>query len=100
MNQLNFTKLFDFESSLVPTSLFKVTGTPCFTSSRATLKNKIRVEVSSHVIGNDAILVDGGGMLHSSIHWAKEGLVEDIVKGTEQYITKTVASSDGYIIFN
>lgn len=30
----------------------------------------------------------------------KEVLVEDLVKGTGQCITKTVVSSEGYIIFN
>ena len=100
MDQLDFKNLFDYELAPVPTSLFKDTGEPRFTSSKTTLKNKIKVEVSSRGIVNDAILIDGGGMLHSSIHWPKEGLVEDLVKGIEQYIAKTVVSSDGYLVFD
>ena len=29
-------------------------------------------------------------MLHSSIHWPKEGLVEDLVKGVESYILRII----------
>ena len=82
MDQLDFKNLFDYVLAPVPTSLFKDTGEPRFTSSKATLKNKIKVEVSSRGIVNDAILIDG--MLHSSIHWPKECLVEDLVKGIKQ----------------
>ena len=100
MDHLDFTTLFNYELAPVPTSLFKDTGEPRFTSSKATLKNKIKVEVSSRGIVNDVVLVDGGGMLHSSISWPKEGLVEDLVKGIEHYITKIVVSSDCYLIFD
>ena len=99
MDQLDFSNLCKYERAPVPTSLFKDTGDPRFTSSKAVLKNKIKVEVSSRGIENDAILVDGGGMLHSSIHWPNERLAEDLVKGIEQYISKIV-SSDGSLIFD
>ena len=82
MDQLHFKNLFDYELAPVPTSLFKDTGEPHFTSSKAALKNKIKVEVFSRGIVNDAILIDG--MLHSSIHWPTECLVEDLVKGIKQ----------------
>ena len=49
---------------------------------------------------NDAVIVDGGGMIHSSIHWPKEGLVEDLVKGIEHYISKIIKTSDGYLVFD
>ena len=39
-------------------------------------------------------------MLRSSIHWPKEGLVEDLVSGIIQYVSKIVASSDGYVVFD
>ena len=56
------------------------------------------MEVASGGTVKGAILVDGGGMLHS-FQWPK-GLVEDLVKGIEQYMTKTVVSLNGYIIFD
>ena len=67
MDQLGFTSLFDFELSTVPTSLFKVTRKPYFTSSEAILKNKIQVEVSSPGIVNDAILIDEGDSFFYSL---------------------------------
>lgn len=79
--------MFDLELALIPTSLFRVTGEPHFTLSKATLNKKIKVEMLSCEIANNAILVDGGGMFLSFIPYPKKGLVEDIVRGYEQYIT-------------
>ena len=57
----------------------------CFLQIKPHLLNKSFMEnfifcvvVSSSGVVNDAILVDEGGMFHSSIHWPKEGLVEDL----------------------
>ena len=100
IDQLDFTNLFNNELAPVPTALFNDIGEPRLTSSKATLKNKIKVEVSSRGVENDAVLVDGGGMLHSSIHWPKEGLVEDLVKGIEHYMSKVIKTSDAYLVFD
>ena len=62
--------------------------------------NKLKVEVSTGGIVPEAVVVDGGGMLHSSVHWHKEGLVMGLVKGVEQYIGKILDSSDVYVIFD
>ncbi|MEM7297990.1 MAG: hypothetical protein AAF391_06960, partial [Bacteroidota bacterium] len=98
--QLEFNNLFDYELSPVPTSLFQDTGEPRFPTAKADLKNKMKIEVSSRGISNDAVLIDGGGMLHSAIHWPKDGFVADLVKVIDHYLTKTTASTDAYLIFD
>ena len=100
VHQLDLSTRFDYELAPVPTSFFKDTGEARYTSSKAVLKNKLKVEISSRGLKPDAVIVDGGGMLHSSIHWPKEGLVEDLVSGIIQYVSKIVASSDGYVVFD
>ena len=92
----------DFSDKLtpVPTSLFQDTGEPRLTSSKAVLQNKMKLEVSSRGISPDAVLVDRGGMLHSSIHWPRKGSVEDLVVGAEKYILKLMDMSDTYLVFD
>ena len=62
--------------------------------------NKLKVEVSSPGIVPDAVVVDGGGMLHSAIYWPKDGLVSDLLKSVETYTSKTIDFSDVCIIFD
>ena len=100
VNQLDFSTLFDYELAPVPTSLFKDTGEARYISSMAVLKNKLKVEISSRGLKPEAGIVNGCSKLHSSIHWPKEGLVEDLVSGIIQYVSKIVTSSDGYVVFD
>ena len=100
VHQLDFSTLFDYELAPVPTSLFEDTDDVYLASPKAVLKNKLKVEISSRGLKPDAVIVDGGSMLHSSIYWPKEGLVEDLVSGIIQYVSKIVASSDGYVVFD
>lgn len=47
----------------------------------------------------DSVAVDGGGMLHSSIHLSKDGSAEDLAKGVELYVSKFLKHSNVYLIF-
>ena len=99
-NQLDFSTLFNYELAPVPTSLFKDSGDARYPKTKSVLKNKLKVEVSLRGIAPDVVIVDGGGMLHSSIHWPKDGKVEDLVNGVEQYVNKLINTSDVCIIFD
>ena len=87
-NQLNFSVLFNFELAPVPTSLFKDSGEAQYTKSKADLVKKMKVEISTRGVRPQCVVVDGGGMLHLSLHWPKDGVVVDLVSGVEQYIGK------------
>ena len=45
-NQLYFTTLFNYELSLVPSSMFHDSGETRYPKSKAVLKNKLKEEVS------------------------------------------------------
>ena len=79
-NQLDFTTLFNYELAPVPTSLFEDSGEARYPTTKSVLMNKLKVEVLSRGIVPDAVVVDGGGMLHSAIYWPKDGLVGDLLK--------------------
>ena len=98
-NQLDFTTLFNYELSPVPTSMFHDSGDARYPKSKVVLKNKLKVEVPVRRVEADAVVV-GGGMLHASIYWPKDGSVEDLAKGVELYVSKFLKHSDVYLIFD
>ena len=73
--------LFKYELAPVPTTLFINTGEGRYPTSKAVLKNALKVEVSTRTIVTDAIIIDGCAMLHSAIPWPKGGKVNDFMAG-------------------
>ena len=98
-NQLDFTTLFNYELFPAPTSMFYDSGEARYPKSNVVLKNRLKVEVSVREVEVDAVAVDCGGMLHSSIHWPKDGSVKNLAKGAEIYVSRLLQHSDEYVIF-
>ena len=73
--------LFRYELAPVPAALFKDTGEGRYPTSKAVLKNALKVEVSTRTIVPDTIIIDGCAMLHSAIHWPKGRKVNDFLAG-------------------
>ena len=92
--------LFKYELAPVPTALFKDTGEGRYPTSKADLKNALKVEVSTRNISPDAIVIDGCAMLHSAVHWPKGGKVDDFLAGVRYYISKKLSAADVYLIFD
>ena len=61
---IEFEKIFKFELVSVPRSFFHESGYARYTTSKSGLINKLKVEESSHGVKPDAVVTDGGGMLH------------------------------------
>lgn len=62
------------------------------------MKN-LKCQESSCGIKPDAVVVDGGGMLHN-IYWPSTGTVKDLVDNVEHYLRKASPFSDTYLIFD
>ena len=76
---LNIKEVLSYELSAVPTALFDEHG-DMRSQTKATLKTKLQVEVSSRRINlPDAIIIDGCA-LWWSVHWPASGTVEDYIK--------------------
>ena len=99
-NQLDFTTLFNYELPPVPTSMFHDSGEARYPKSKEVLKNKLKGEVSVRGVEVDVVVVDGGSMLHSSIHWPNDGLVTDLAASVEMYVSDLLQHSDVYIVFD
>lgn len=48
----------------------------------------------------NAVVDDGGGMLHSSVHWPKVGSINGLAKVVELYVSKSLKPSDVYLIYD
>ena len=92
--------LFKYKLAPVPTALFKATGEGKYTTSKAVLKNALKVGVSTRTTVPDAIIIDGCAMLYSAIHWPKGGKVNDFLAGVRSYISNKLKKSDVYLIFD
>ena len=66
--------------------LFYDSGEARYPKNKSLLMNKLKVEVTSCNVKPDAVAIDGGGMLHSSVHWPVNGVVRDFVDRVEHYI--------------
>ena len=80
--------------------MFQDNGEPRFTKSKSVLKNKLKIEVSPRNLNPDAVIIGGGGMLHSAVHWPNEGTVKDFTDGVSSYIFKILKDSDVYLAFD
>ena len=80
--------------------VFKDIGEGRYPTSKADLKNALKVEVSTRKIVPDAIIIDGCAMLHSAIHWPKGGKGNDFLAGVRSYISKKLTKSDVYLIYD
>ena len=100
VDQIKLESVFNYELAPVPTSMFKDTGDPRFTTTKSVLKNKLKVEVSSPNINPDTVVIDGGGLLPSDVDWPKDRIVQDFVDGVINYIFKILRQSDIYLIFD
>ena len=99
-NQLDFNTIFNHELAPVVTSLFEDSGHARYSTSKSVLMNKIKAESSLRGVVFDAVIIDGGAMLHSSVHWPSEGTVNDFVSGIERYIEGFLKLSDVNVIFD
>ena len=81
MDQPDFCTLFNDELTTVPTSLFKDSRNA---STKSAWKNKLKLKCSPQTFKHDLVVInDNSGMLHSSVYWQKEGLVEDLQSWTK-----------------
>ena len=60
----------------------------------------LKVETSTRVIVPQCVVVDQGGMLHSSLYWPKQRVVMYLVNRDEQYLGKILEGLDMDVIFD
>ena len=67
---------------------------------KATLKNKMKIEVSTRKVDNDDCCYRWRGMLHGDVYRTKDGLVSNLVESIEYFLNETAFSTDVYLIFD
>ena len=102
---IDFKDVLSFELAALPTSLFNDTGTMRVCSSKAELKNKTCVEISSrNVPQTNCIILDGCAILRiipwSASSQTKEALVSDYVSAFKVYLKRKLEHWDVYLVFD
>ena len=67
-DKIKIKDLFSYELAPIPTALFKDTSKEIYPTSKADLKNALKVEVSVKNTIAEATLIDGCAMMHSILH--------------------------------
>ena len=80
--------------------LFEDSGIARYTTSKSVLMNKIKEESSSRGAKFDAVIIDGGAMLHSSVHWPSEGTVNYLATSIGRYVEGYLKFSDVNLILD
>ena len=94
-------RLFTYELSPVPTSMFSETGEMRIAKGKSTLKNVLKKEVSSRLLVKQVptVIIDGSAILYI-IHWPPSGTIAEYVTGFRKYIVRKLALHDVYLIFD
>ena len=97
---LDLEDVLSYELAAVPISLFTETGDLQIPTSKATLKNKLKVEVSPECIPKPTdIVIDGGAMLWV-VHWPSNGTVKDNINNVLEYIERRLRQANVYLVFD
>ena len=99
-SNLSISDVFKYDLSPVPTSMFSESGEARYTNSKSVLMNKLKCEVPKKDIVPSVTVLDGMGMLHSSIYWPKNGMMKDLVDGVDLYIQRLISDSNVYLVFD
>ena len=86
IGEIEFEDLFDFELSLLPTSLCNEMGESRYTKAKSMLQTKLKAETSLRLVNFNVVVIDGLKMLHSAVHWLKGGPVADLIDGVKNFI--------------
>lgn len=62
------------------------------------MKNKLKVEVSPWIMRPDVKVIVT--LLHVSVYWPKQGLVEGLLNNVEYYLSKFINAANAYFIFD
>ena len=91
---------FNYELSSVPLSLFKESGDSKYCTRKAVIMNKIKREIPTRYVESEVVIGDGGGMLHSTVYWPKNGTIDSLVAGVEKFILKFIRQSYVCLVFD
>ena len=100
--ELDYTNLMSFELSPVPTAFFNDHGDMRLTSSKATLKNALKVEIALRTQPRsiDVVVLDGCAILWV-IPWPPSGsVVQDYLDNVRKYLHKRLMQADVFLIFD
>ena len=99
--EIDFKDVLKHELAPIPTSMFRSSGKMRIASGKSSLKNKLKVEVSSRLStqDSDAVILDGCAILWC-VHWPCNGSVQDYVDNFCSYVIQKTNHAHIYLVFD
>ena len=101
VRDIDLKDVLSYELAAIPPSLFdEKSGEMRLSSSKSTLKSKLKVELTDRRSSPaDAIVLDGCAVLWV-VNWPNHGTVGDFVRNVVSYISHCLQTADTYLIFD
>ena len=97
---MNLNEVLKYQLALIPTSMFTNNGQMRLATSKSTLKNKLKVEVTGRCAPKaTSVIIDGSDVLWVD-HWPSQGTDQDIVRNVVSYVMGKMKDVDVYLIFD
>ena len=98
-DQISLEDLFNYTLVPVLTSLFTGPSEARCPKGKSTLKEKLKVEVSTRKHDADDVILDGSAVLYH-LHWPKDARINDFVDVFIEYVKKYFEVSSMYLTFD
>ena len=98
-DQISLEDLFNYKLVPVLTSLFTGPSEARCPKGKSTLKEKLKVEVSTRKHDADDLILNGCAVLYH-LHWPKDACAEDFVGAFIEYVIKDFQVASRYLTFD
>ena len=99
-HDIDLKAVVSHELAPVPTSIFDEMGEMQITTTKATLKNKLKIEMSARTVQQADVTIIDGCVVLWVIHWPSQGIVQNYVDGFLCYIEQKLCHGDIFLVFD
>ena len=98
--EIDLTDVLKYELAPLPTSMFKESGEMRIATGKSSLKNKLKVTVSSHHAQDSEVTIFDGCTILWCVHWPCKGTVQEYVDIFCAYVIGRSVNADVYVVFD
>ena len=98
--EMNLKEVLKYELSPIPTSMFTTNGEMRLATSKSTLKNKLKVEITGRYAPKPTSVIIGGSAILWVVHWPTQRTVQYLVGNVVSYVMGKMKDADVYLIFD
>ena len=95
---MNLNEGLKYES--IPTSMFTNNGEMRLATSKSSLENKLKIEVTGRYAPKATSVIINGSAILWVVHWPTQGTVQYLVGNVVSYVMGKMKDADVYLIFD